>query len=461
MEYQIPRIVIAATKSGSGKTTIVTGLLAALKARGLKVQPYKVGPDYIDPGYHRLSSGQPSHNLDSWLMSAETMEQVFVHTACQSDMALIEGVMGLYDGGNKGISSTAEVARRLDAPVVLVIDCKSMGASAAALALGFKMYDENVKLAGVILNRLGSDNHERIIREAMERLNIPVLGAVRRSDQYKMPERHLGLLPADENQELEFLGILGKDMASQLDVDRIIDIARQASPMALSESSRTVEKNHVRIGIARDEAFSFYYPESIRVLEAQGAEVVEFSPLADEELPAVDGLIFGGGFPEMFAKQLAANHKLMDSIREAARQGMPMYAECGGFMYLSRFLRDFDGKEHPMCGILPVQVQMNAKLQMVGYVTAELVEDCLLGHKGDTLRGHEFHFSAESGGEENIKRAFRFTRARNGEQYYGGCCIGNVLGSYLHIHFAGCPAAAASFVDKCRFFRRGKEKETL
>ncbi|MBQ3854345.1 MAG: cobyrinate a,c-diamide synthase, partial [Anaerovibrio sp.] len=210
MECNIPRLVIAATKSGSGKTTIVTGLLAALKDKGLKVQPYKVGPDYIDPGYHSLISGQPSHNLDSWLMPKEVMREVFANNGQTADMALIEGVMGLYDGGNKGISSTAEVAQLLDAPVVLVIDCKSMGASAAAVALGFRDYDPSVRLAGVILNRLGSDNHERIIREAMEQLHIPVLGAVRRNDKFKMPERHLGLLPAEENQERDVLNQLGQ-----------------------------------------------------------------------------------------------------------------------------------------------------------------------------------------------------------------------------------------------------------
>ena len=457
MECRIPRVVIGATKSGSGKTTIVTGLLAALRQRGLRVQPYKVGPDYIDPGYHRLASGQSSHNLDSWLMSMDTMVEVFASSAAQADLAVIEGVMGLYDGGNKGISSTAEIAKRLAAPVVLVLDCKSMGASAAAEALGFKLYDPAVKLAGVILNRLGSDNHERIIREAMEQLDIPVLGAVRRNDELIMPERHLGLLPVEENQEQAVINRMGQAMAAQLDLEKIIRIGEQAEALKVEDkSSRETGVPQVRIGLARDEAFSFYYPESVGVLEKMGAEIVEFSPLNDRKLPQVEGLIFGGGFPEMFADRLSSNRELMAQIRWAAEAGMPIYAECGGFMFLAKAMEDFAGRVFPMCDILPCQVKMNKKLQMVGYVSARLQQDSILGKKGDTIKGHEFHFSTECGGEETAEaqRAFAFTRARNGAQYLGGYCRGNVLGSYLHMHFAGYPRAAECFIGKCVEFKQ-------
>ncbi len=459
MECLIPRVVIAATKSGSGKTTIVTGLLAALRQKGVKVQPYKVGPDYIDPGYHKLASGQSSHNLDSWLMPMDTMVEVFANSASKAELAIIEGVMGLYDGGSKGISSTAEIAKSLNAPVVLVLDCKSMGASAAALALGFKMYDKDVKLAGVILNRLGSDNHERIIREALDELGIPVVGAVRRDDSLVMPERHLGLLPVEENQEQEIINRMGAAMASQIDVDEIIRIGNNASTMKLMESPGDEgKKKRVCIGVARDEAFSFYYPESIRVLEEKGAEIVEFSPLNDKELPVVDGLIFGGGFPEMFADKLSSNKSIIDSVRKAAEEGMPIYAECGGFMFLSRAMEDFEGRVFPMCDILPCRVKMNRRLQMVGYVSAELQTDGILGKKGDVIKGHEFHFSTEDGEEDGgeTRRAFEFTRSRNGSQYYGGYSKGNVLGSYLHMHFAGYTQAADSFIEKCVEFREKK-----
>ncbi|MCR5177250.1 MAG: cobyrinate a,c-diamide synthase [Anaerovibrio sp.] len=459
MECRIPRIVVAATKSGSGKTTIVTGLLAALRQQGIKVQPYKVGPDYIDPGYHRLASGRPSHNLDSWLMPREKMVEVFAASACGAELAVIEGVMGLYDGGNNGISSSAEIAKCLHAPVILVVDCKSMGASAAAVALGFKSFDKDVQLAGVILNRLGSDNHERIIREAMADLNIPVLGAVHRNDDLVMPERHLGLLPVEENQELKVVDDMGQAMARELDIAAIIKVGEGAAAINVPDGKiyeNTLPK--VRIGIARDDAFSFYYPESISVLEQQGAEVVYFSPLADRQLPRVDGLIFGGGFPEMFADKLSSNLELIESIRKEAAAGMPIYAECGGFMFLSSSMEAFNGEVFPMCDILPCRVKMNNKLQMVGYVSAELQTDTILGKKGDVLKGHEFHFSVELPREDNTegKRAFEFVRARNGVHYPGGYVRGNVLGSYLHIHFAGYPDAASEFVEACRNFRGNK-----
>ena len=457
MEWSIPRIVIAATKSSSGKTTIVSGLLAALRKKGIKVQPYKIGPDYIDPGYHQLASGQPSHNLDSWLMSKETMQQVFINNAIKSDMAIIEGVMGLYDGGTKGISSTAEIAKLLSAPVVIVIDCKSMGASAAALALGFREYDREVQLAGVILNRLGSKNHEKLIREAMERVSIPVLGCVHRNDDFHMPERHLGLLPMEENSNLGFVEALGEKLAQELDIEQIIKLAHNASPMLqLEPPAPGGASSVVKIGLARDEAFSFYYPESIRALEENGAKLVEFSPLEATSLPEVDGLIFGGGFPEMFAAKLSANQELRSFIKNKAEAGMPIYAECGGFMYLSGSLEDFDGRIYQMCNILPCRVRMNDKLQMVGYVTAELEHDCILGPKGTRINGHEFHFSSEVDGGNSSGRAFSFIRSRNGEKYYGGYCQNNVLGSYLHMHFAGYPRVAESFVKACLKYKTEK-----
>lgn len=468
MTYKIPRIVIGAVSSGCGKTTITAGLLAALRQQNINVQSYKIGPDYIDPGYHRLASGRPAHNIDTWLLSRETMVNTFIDTASGQDIAVIEGVMGLYDGGNKGISSTAEIAGLLDAPVVLIIDCKSMGASAAAIALGFKQYDENVRLAGVILNRLGSDSHQRMVEEAMAQLAVPVLGAVRRSGLLTMPERHLGLLPVEENQERRVVDAMGEAMARQLNLAAIMQAAHGAPAMQravnpadeylaqVTEGRRRSfpdDFGKIRIGVARDEAFSFYYPESLAVLERLGARIVEFSPLRDKELPEVSGLLLGGGFPEMFAGELGSNAEMLAAVRRAAAEGMPIFAECGGYMYLKRSLVDFAGREYPMCGVLPGRVQMNKRLQMVGYVEAELQRDCCLGAAGLKLRGHEFHFSSEIAGEADItgERAFQFTRMRNGAVYPGGFISsgGNVAGSYLHIHFAGCPKAAVAFVGNC------------
>ena len=454
---RIPRIVIAATQSGSGKTTLVTGILAALRERGLSPQSFKVGPDYIDPGYHQLASGRPGHNLDSWLVPPEVLREIFIRRAASSDLAVVEGVMGLYDGGRRGVSSTAEVAKLLDAPVLLVIDAKSMGASAAALAMGFRDYDPEVRLAGVLLNRLGSPTHEAMIVEALKPLGIPVLGAVRREEGLSLPERHLGLLPIEENREQEVVTRIGKAIGSQVKLDEILRLAGEAPP--LETSPKTMKQSFsgrkkVRIALARDEAFSFYYPESLEVFRAYGAEILEFSPLRDPVPPEADGMIFGGGFPEMFAETLSRNDSMRQSIRRSAEEGMPIYGECGGFMYLRERLKDFSGKEFPMVGALPGSAAMTKKLQMVGYVTAQLREDTILGPRGRSFRGHEFHFSLEPETAPSCSRAFTFTRLRNGAVYPAGYVKGNVMGSYLHLHFAGCPEAAGDFVEACRKFRK-------
>ncbi len=459
MMYNIPRIVIAATQSGSGKTTLVTGLLGALRSMGLKFQSYKIGPDYIDPGYHALASGRPAHNLDSWLLPKERIKKLFAETAKTSDIAVIEGVMGLYDGGRKGVSSTAEIAKLLNAPVLLVIDSKSMGASAAAIALGFRAYDPEVKLAGVLLNRLGSSTHEAMIREALEKINIPVFGAMRRDDSLAMPERHLGLLPTEENQDRELINRIAEAVGKQIDLKAVLALAQGTEPMEIvteppagSATFKPKDTEKCRIAVARDEAFSFYYPESLKVLEQYGAEIITFSPLNDASIPAADGLILGGGFPEMFAEDLERNFSMRQSIRDAAHAGMPIYGECGGFMYLTEGLTDFEGQFHEMTGVIPGRVQMKKKLQMVGYVEAKLLADSLLGPAGQRLRGHEFHFSAELPNElgSEYPRAFEFTRMRNGEKYPAGYSKKNVLGSYLHLHFAGCEDAAKCFTDACK-----------
>lgn len=455
---KIPRLVIAATQSGSGKTTIVAGLLAALRERGLKVQSYKVGPDYIDPGYHELASGRPAHNLDTWLTPAKLIPSLFAAESAEADLAVVEGVMGLFDGGKNGVSSTAQVAKILQAPVLLVIDVKSMGASAAAIAKGFRAYDEEVRVAGVILNRLGSATHEAMIREAMAGIDMPVYGALRRSEELKMPERHLGLLPVQENEERQVVQKMGRAVGGQLAMDEILALAATAPPlMTAARDNAQLVLPKCRIGVARDEAFSFYYPTSLSVLQRLGAELVPFSPLHDRLIPDVDGLLIGGGFPEMFAAQLAANETMCESVRTQAAAGMPVYAECGGYMYLMDSLRDFQGNTYAMAGVFPGQAVMTSRLQMVGYVTAEMQQDTILGRSGDRLQGHEFHFSAEEG--EPDSRPFRFTRLRNGVQYEAGQTVKNVLGSYLHLHFAGCPEAAEAFVRCCQAWKRNRESE--
>ena len=455
MQWNIPRIVVAATQSGGGKTTLVTGLLAVLRARGLTVQSFKVGPDYIDLGYHRLASGRTGHNLDTWLVPEARLTEIFARECAGADIAVIEGVMGLYDGGRRGISSTAAIAKALGAPVLLVIDAKSVGASAAATALGFRVYDRDINLAGVLLNRLGSGTHEEMIREAMTGIDLRVYGALRRDPALSLPERHLGLTPVEEHAAAAMIRAVGERVETGLDLDGILELDKSAKPLSITESRKAEKFSPVRIGVARDEAFSFYYAASLAELEAHGAEIVAFSPLHDEALPDVDGIIIGGGFPEMFAEALTANLSMRASIHRAAEDGMPICAECGGYMYLMQSLVDFIGTEHEMVGIFPVRARMTEKLQMVGYVEAEQMADTILGSAGLILHGHEFHFSVEETNDTaELVRPFMFTKLRNGAQYVAGCIYKNVLGSYLHLHFAGCQAAAGYFVEACRRWGR-------
>jgi len=457
----IPRIIIAGTQSGVGKTTIVTGLLAAIKLQGLTVQSYKVGPDYIDPGYHQLASGKVAHNLDTWLVPTDKVVPIFVKTAVGNDIVIVEGVMGLYDGGREGVSSTAAIAKLLKAPVILVIDAKSMGESAAAIALGFKMYDQEVNLVGVIINRLGSVSHQKMVTEALERIGIPVLGCIFRNEAISMPERHLGLTPVTEYNAQDRIAELCVQISEQVDVKKIISIAKSApelSTMVENKSTPNPSSPIVRIGVAQDEAFSFYYPESLEVLKTMGAEIVPFSPLNDTHLPNVDGLLFGGGFPEMFVSQLSCNMSMRQSIYNACQHNMPVYAECGGFMYLSKKIIDFDAQHYDMVGAIPASCSMKSKLQTVGYVEATALIDNVLCSAGDCIRGHEFHFSLMDfdKSSQSFPWAFEFKKVRTGVAYPGGYAHGNILASYLHMHFAGHEQAAARFINKCSEFKLGK-----
>ena len=446
MTNNFPRLIIAATQSGCGKTTITVGLLAALKNRGLNVQPYKVGPDYIDTGWHTLAVGKISHNLDSWLVGANKLTEIFADTSRGADISVVEGVMGLYDGGRGGISSTAEISKLLNTPVVLIIDAKSMGTSAAAIALGFREFDRTINLAGVILNRLGSDSHKQMIVDALNAQGIKCFGALKCNDEFRLPERHLGLVPTSEHQASDVLKKICAAVENQIDVDALIELAKNSAPLKNFTRAEKFSPT-VKIGIARDAAFNFYYGASLRELERFGAEIVYFSPLDDETLPQVDGLIIGGGFPEMFATRLERNKKIRTAIFHAAEDGLPIFAECGGFMYLMRNLVDFSGKSFEMCGVLDGSATMTDKLQTVGYVEAELLRDCIIGTAGDKLHAHEFHFSTADTSDEKI---FCCKKLRTGKEYFAGAVKKNVVASYLHVHFAGCPHVAEKFIAACR-----------
>lgn len=460
---KIPRIVIAGTSSGVGKTTIVTGLLGALKQRGLTVQSYKVGPDYIDPGYHYLASGKHAHNLDTWLLPEEKLTTIFTKTAKGNDLAVIEGVMGLFDGGRKGVSSTAAIAKLINAPVILVIDAKSMGESAAAIALGYKLYDTDVNIAGVILNRLGSDTHRDIICQAMTQLDIEVLGCIYRNEAFSMPVRHLGLTPTTENNADSAVDAMIANISAQVNIERVIEISRIATPLDLPKVHFNREPaQKICIGVAQDEAFSFYYPESLDVLVALGAEIVPFSPLKDVTLPEVDGIILGGGFPEMFVGALTKNISMRTALLNAFKNDMPIYAECGGLMYLTRQIRDFNGDVYDMVGAIPAVCTMEAKLQTVGYVEASPLKPNILGNVGEIMRGHEFHFSRMiPDSADDFDWAFQLTKMRTGSVYNAGYSSRNLLASYLHMHFAGNEKAAKAFYSHCLEYKRENNCTTV
>ncbi len=454
---QRPRVVIAGTNSGVGKTTIVAGLLAAYRQNGRVVQSFKVGPDYIDPGFHKMAAGRDSYNLDTWLVPPDKMIPFFESVTDSVDISIIEGVMGLYDGGREGVSSTAEIAKRLAAPVVLVIDCKAMGESAAAIAKGFRDYDRNVNFAGVILNRLGSENHEKMIRQGMEKVGIPIIGSIYRDNRMQSPERHLGLTPVTEFDPTEAIATIRDAVTSMVELDTLYRIAHSAPPLVSEPIIPTTTTEKVaRIGVAYDEAFSFYYPASLAALEATGAELVYFSPLKDAHLPEVDGLIFGGGFPEMFLGQLEANRSMKTDIKNKALEGMPIYAECGGLMYLCQSITDFENHTLEMVGVVPARTVMETSLQKVGYVTATALKDSVIAHKNESLRGHEFHFSTMIPEVDDFPWAFQLVGGRKVQEYKGGYANGNVLATYLHINFAGCDIARNHFVHACVTYKHSK-----
>ncbi len=446
----VPRVVIGGVSSGVGKTTIAAGIIAALRRRGLKVQPFKVGPDYIDPGYLTAAAGRPARNLDGWLIPPGRLGWVFDRACRGADVAVVEGVMGFFDGKSAldEAGSTAQVARLFGAPAVIVIDVRAMARSAAAVALGFARLDPEVNVAGFILNRVGSPRHLEWTRRAVETATgLPVLGGLPEAPELAVPERHLGLMTAAEQEAVEgLIQRLAERVSAALDLDRLLAIARQAGPLPPPEALALPRpRRPVRVGVARDRAFSFYYPDNLDLLRELGAELVDFSPLADPELPGVDGLYLGGGFPELYAAELAANEPLKAALRRAVGAGMPVYAECGGLMYLAEGIRDFGGRTYPMVGVIPGVAAMGQGRVRLGYLEVETLRPSPVGPAGRRLRGHEFH--ASDFPPPPPDRALYQVLNQPGR--LEGWVLNNVAASYLHLHFIGCPEAAAAFVGYC------------
>ena len=463
----IPRIVVAGTSSGAGKTSVACGLIGALRARGLVVQGFKVGPDYIDPSYHALASGRPGRNLDAFLAGPELVAPLALHGAAGADVAVIEGVMGLFDGasGRGELASTAHVAKLLGAPVLLVLDAASMARSAAAIVHGYTTFDPGVQIAGVIVNKVGSDHHERLLREAIEPLGVPVVGALRRDDRVAAPERHLGLVPAGEREAHTRVAIdaLGEAVRARVDLDAVLALARAAPSLAgnawspVDAHGRSAKMQATAgppaavactsakdsgsgatatVAIACGPAFSFHYEENLELLRAAGATLAPFDPACDEALPAdVGALVLAGGFPEVFGAELSANARMREQVAAFARCGRPVLAECGGLLYLCEALDDL-----PMCGVLPARGRMAGRLS-IGYRDAIAQADSPLWRAGEAVRGHEFHYSAVDGDGPPAWQLSARGTARS-----EGFVAGGVHASYLHVHWAAFPHVARRLV---------------
>ena len=460
-----PRIIFAATQSGSGKTTVTLGVELALRKMGLRVQPFKAGPDYLDPMQHSAVCARISRNLDSWLMRPGVILELFAANAKGADISVIEGVMGLYDGfRDTEYGSTGHLAKILKAPVILVLNAASFSRSAAAIVLGCKEFDKEVNLAGVILNNIGSPNHYHFAKSAIEKkTKIPVLGFLPKEAGIKLPERHLGLVPAGEKRPDS--GLYDKLRAlveKNIDVRRIVKISRQAGNLHICRDRTLfcpysfVRKTEVTIAIARDKAFNFYYQDNLDILKSLGARLVEFSPLKDKSLPSgIDGLYIGGGYPELFAAQLSANRRMRKSILRYAGEGLLIYAECGGLMYLVKNIINFQGKSFPMVGVFNCSVVMANKLQALGYIEIEVRKDNILSRKGDKIRAHTFHWSYLKNLSKDIRFTYKVTKGKD-RVYEDGLIKENVLASYAHLHFASHINFAKNFIKSCLTYKDKK-----
>ncbi|WP_071517706.1 cobyrinate a,c-diamide synthase [Geitlerinema sp. PCC 9228] len=451
-------IAIAGTHSGVGKTSISIGLMRALSRRGLTVQSFKVGPDFIDPSHHWQATGRMGHNLDGWMLSAQTNLSLFQKYTANSDIAVVEGVMGLYDGfgPTTEAGSTAEMAKWLGIPVVLVVDARSMVRSAAAMVQGYANFDPEVNLVGVICNCVGSVGHGSLLREALERLpHVAFLGAIPRSDSVAIPERHLGLWMATEDDLGDmYIDALADLLEEHLDLDQLLSLSAMTSmppPSPDDWMSSKLSHSQVRIGVARDNAFCFYYQENLELLENYGAELIEFSPLTDPLPKNLQGLYIGGGYPELYAEQLAANRSLVKSVRDFCYAGYPVYGECGGLMYLSQGIESLQGDRYSLVGIFPFWTRMSRKVKL-GYAQVHTdSNNSQFGFPLDncTIRGHRFHYSEILDGGGEVSTCYQVS-GRGKSSVREGYKMKNTLASYVHLHFANNPEFAHSFVESCR-----------
>ena len=432
--------------------------MAALAQRGLQVAPFKVGPDFIDPGHHQQIAGRISRNLDGWMLNRDTNRRIFSRGIHGRDIAVVEGVMGLYDGydGKSEEGSTAQMSKWLDLPVILVVDARSMARSAAALVQGFENFDPRVRFAGVIFNRVGSRRHLRYLQEAVEdNVAMPCLGGIERDEDIAIPERHLGLMTREEFAFSDGAASrLAGRIGAAVDLDRLLAGAAAIRPDLLPGPSPSQSTGRpVRIGVARDRAFCFYYQDNLDLMTAAGADLVAFSPIDDDALPSeLAGIYLGGGYPELFARPLEANRSMREQVLAASRAEMPIYAECGGLMYMGTSIEDQQGRTHAMTGCLPLATKMLPRRRSLGYRRVTLQRASILGGSGEMIRGHEFHYSEISSTSQPLDRAYRIADRDGRPAAEEGFTVRNTLGSYVHLHFGSHPQAADHFVQCCRSY---------
>ncbi|MFP3999841.1 MAG: cobyrinate a,c-diamide synthase, partial [Desulfobacterales bacterium] len=458
----IKGLVVAAPASGNGKTTVTLGLLAALKKRGIHTAAFKIGPDFIDPGLHAGITGRPGRNLDGWMLEPSVNLEIFAGAAHGAGMAVVEGVMGLYDGfsGLSEAGSTAQMAKWLGLPVLLVVDARSMARSFAALVKGFSEFDPDVKICGVVANNAASPNHMQYIKDAMQELpEIPLLGGIPRNAKASIPERHLGLFTAQDRVITdERIDALASIVSENIDLDRLIDLL---DPVFVKQAPSPAPSDPlVRVAVAKDEAFCFYYEDNMDVLRENGCDIVYFSPLNDQKPPDnIHGLYLGGGYPELYSDALYKNISMRRWVQKMCASGMPVYAECGGFMYLCRTLEDQEGNIFEMAGVYAFDTCMQKRLSCLGYREIRLGQNTPLGPAGSVIRGHEFHYSriknpgAEKKAEDVYDSADKTGRQRRASGWLAGRC----LGSYVHLHFKSNPETGSHFADACAQFKaKGK-----